>query len=565
MWIHHITGAWHLFVAPLRRHLTPLLAARLLGLSHLSAALSLRGQALGLIGERGVLPWAARLPGAEVSSPLWALGAPDALISALVWAWAAAGALLALGLIPAPALALALLCAVTLSQACAPFLPFQWDLLLHEASLLGLLYAPWALTLAAGARAPRAAWRALGLRLLLCKLMWDSGAAKLLSGDPLWAELRALDVHFWTQPLPHAGAALAARLPRWALSAGAYLTLAVELWAPLLLWLRVRSAWALWGAGLLLAAVGVWRGAAPTLTSWDTLSFVALALLLDERAAGWRLGPQLPAAYAGAAPIALLMLLIALTGSYGFFQLLTLALLVASCEAQSGDEGAPAGRGARLAQGFTLAALSAWGAASAALHAPWLGVKALRESFEAERAAPGAGGLPYRAYAAFEWTQRRLGPWQVVARYGLFATVTRERAELVIEGSADGVAWAPYRFAYKPSGDDPLPPPAAGLHMPRLDWQMWFEALSPTCQESWLLDLLEALLEGREGARALLAGGPPAPPRLVRVRRVQMSPTPRAFWRGRPAGFYCPETDLARLRAARAELRRGRGAEGAAK
>jgi hypothetical protein len=553
----------------LRASLNPCaLTARLLGLTHLSASLSFGGQALGLIGAQGISPWAGRVAEAGRVSPLWELGASDGVISALSWGWVMASALLTLGLLPAPSLALALLCAVSLSQASAPFLPFQWDLLLHEASLLGLLYVPWSLTLSRGASAPRAPWRAWGLRLLLCKLMWDSGIAKLVSGDRLWTDLRALDVHFFTQPLPHAGAALAASLPRWALSAGTYLTLAVELWAPLLLWLRVRRAWALWGVAALLMAVGVWRGAAPTLASWDTLTFALLALSLDERAGllerltGGRipLGPLLPTAYAAAVPMALLMSLIALTGSYGFFQLLVLALIVAHLEPQSAPPARSALTPSRrplappLATPLVTLLLTLWGAASAALHVPWLGVKVIQGAFEQERARPGGGGVIYQSYRAFEWTQQTLGPWQIVARYGLFATMTRERAELVIEGSADGAVWVPYQHPYKPNGE-PTPPPAAWLHMPRLDWQMWFEALSPTCQESWLLDLLEALLEGREGARGLLVGGPEPTPRLVRVRRVRMLPTATGFWRARPAGLYCPETDLPHLRAAREELK----------
>ena len=39
-------------------------------------------------------------------------------------------------------------------------------------------------------------------RWLLFRLMFSSGAVKLLSGDPTWRDLTALEYHYWTQPLP---------------------------------------------------------------------------------------------------------------------------------------------------------------------------------------------------------------------------------------------------------------------------------------------------------------------------------------------------------------------------
>ena len=41
-------------------------------------------------------------------------------------------------------------------------------------------------------------------RWLLFRLMFESGAVKLLSGDPSWRNLTALGVHYETQPLPTA-------------------------------------------------------------------------------------------------------------------------------------------------------------------------------------------------------------------------------------------------------------------------------------------------------------------------------------------------------------------------
>jgi predicted DCC family thiol-disulfide oxidoreductase YuxK len=68
-------------------------------------------------------------------------------------------------------------------------------------------------------------------------------------------------------------------------------------------------------------------------------------------------------------------------------------------------------------------------------------------------------------------------PWHVASNYGLFATMTTTRPELIIESSEDGVTWMPYAFVAKP-GPLGQPSPFAQPGMPRLDWQLWFDALS---------------------------------------------------------------------------------------
>ena len=41
-------------------------------------------------------------------------------------------------------------------------------------------------------------------------------------------------------------------------------------------------------------------------------------------------------------------------------------------------------------------------------------------------------------------------PLRMVSGYGLFAVMTTERNEIIIEGSDDGVEWREYAFRYKP-------------------------------------------------------------------------------------------------------------------
>ena len=75
-------------------------------------------------------------------------------------------------------------------------------------------------------------------------------------------------------------------------------------------------------------------------------------------------------------------------------------------------------------------------------------------------------------------------PFHVVNGYGLFAVMTTERNEIVIEGSNDGVEWREYGFRYKP-GDLSRRPSWNIPHQPRLDWQMWFAALDDPRRLGW--------------------------------------------------------------------------------
>jgi hypothetical protein len=110
-----------------------------------------------------------------------------------------------------------------------------------------------------------------------------------------------------------------------------------------------------------------------------------------------------------------------------------------------------------------------------------------------------------------------IAPLRTVNGYGLFRAMTTTRPEIVVEGSADGATWREYSFRWKP-GDLARAPGFVSPHMPRLDWQMWFAALSPQRQSHWLVPLADALLAGNPRVLALLGENPfpEGPPRRVR-------------------------------------------------
>ena len=142
-------------------------------------------------------------------------------------------------------------------------------------------------------------------------------------------------------------------------------------------------------------------------------------------------------------------------------------------------------------------------------------------------------------------------PFHLVNTYGAFGSISRQRYELVIEGTADPAAgpqarWLEYEFAGKPGNPRRRPPLVAPYHL-RLDWLMWFAALSPAYAEPWLPRLLYGLLGGDPDVLSLLRTNPfpDQPPASVRVRRYhyrfttwrQLRQT-GAWWERTPAGMF---------------------------
>ncbi|MEU4658543.1 lipase maturation factor family protein [Streptomyces sp. NPDC023723] len=120
---------------------------------------------------------------------------------------------------------------------------------------------------------------------------------------------------------------------------------------------------------------------------------------------------------------------------------------------------------------------------------------------------------------------RSFDPLHLVNTYGAFGSVSRVRYEVVIEGTADEVPrtdgdWREYEFKGKPGDVRRRPRQFAPYHL-RLDWMMWFAALSPAYAGPWFSALVERLLENDRDTLRLLRRSPfppDAPPRHVRAR-----------------------------------------------
>ena len=148
--------------------------------------------------------------------------------------------------------------------------------------------------------------------------------------------------------------------------------------------------------------------------------------------------------------------------------------------------------------------------------------------------------------------------WHLVNSYGAFGSVTKTRYEVVVEGTSDDhlsprTAWQEYEFKGKPGNPGRRPRQWAPYHL-RLDWLMWFAALSPSYAEPWFRTLAQRLLEGDPHLARLLRDDPfsGTPPRFVRALLYRYRFTTRAerwqtgdWWVREPVGEFLPPVTTA--------------------
>ncbi len=385
---------------------------------------------------------------------------------------------------------------VSVGQA---FLSFQWDTLLLEVGLVAAFLYPWRIRLQPGQRQPSVLvlW---GLRLILAKLMLASGWVKLLSQDPRWHDLSALSVHYETQPLPTVLGWFAHQLPDLIHRVACGAMFAIELIVPFLVIAPRR--WRLWAFFPLIG----------------------------------------------------LQILIALTGNYGFFNLLTAALCILLLDdtalphwrlpwfrkkepsEQPAPSSIPVGIGPHARRQVLVALL--------VLLTLNHGANLFRQS--------------YFLLKPVAQLQQLLTPLRSSNTYGLFAVMTYPRREITIQGSRDGTTWLDYRLRYQPGPVNRWPRFVAP-HQPRVDWQMWFAALGTYQQNSWFVQLCIRLLEGHPDIQNLFAQDPfpNEPPQFVRALSHKYEFTDQTgrsrtgnWWQRSEETVYLPPISLRTVRAA---------------
>jgi hypothetical protein len=160
---------------------------------------------------------------------------------------------------------------------------------------------------------------------------------------------------------------------------------------------------------------------------------------------------------------------------------------------------------------------------------------------------------PPRALASL---YERLEAFRIVNGYGLFRVMTKDRGEIVLEGSADGIDWLPYEFRWKP-GDVKRAPGWCAPHQPRLDWQMWFAALGTPRENPWFVGLIYRLLQGSHEVNGLFASNPfpDKPPHYIRsvtyryrFTRVDELRQTGTWWKREELREYLPTLSLDQFR-----------------
>ena len=483
--------------------LTRFAVLRLLGIVYAFAFLVAANQILPLIGSGGLLPVGLFLD--RVREALGSRGAGFMRLPSLFWLGHSDGALLG-----AAWAGFALSCAVAAGFANALVLAVLWALYLSIAHVSQDWYGyGWEFQLLetgflAIFLCPLLDLRPFPgrrpptvviwlLRWLIFRIMLGAGLIKI-RGDPCWRDLTALFYYFETQPIPNALSRWFHFLPRGALEAGVVLNHAAELAAP----------WLVFGPRRLRHAAG--------------------------------------------AVIVLFQLVLIVSGNLSFLNWLTIIPALACFDDALWARilparlGAAAARASGSAQPSRAMAAAAW---ALALTVAVLSVRPVANLLSPHQVMNASFG----------------NPLELVNSYGAFGSVTRERKVIVFEGTDaatpdEGAPWRSYPYRGQPVDPAARPPQVAPYQL-RLDWQMWFAAMSTPQHYPWTVHLVWKLLHNDPGVVALFAGNPfpGRPPRYVRAviyRYTFADPAvhPGVWWTRERLGLWLPplSVDSAELR-----------------
>jgi hypothetical protein len=309
-------------------------------------------------------------------------------------------------------------------------------------------------------------------RWLAFRIMLGAGLIKL-RGDPCWRELTCLEFHYQTQPIPNPLSPLLHFMPGWFHVLGVLYNHLAELILP---WFVFGPRLARHIAGVLLVLFQLFLIVSGNLSFLNWLTLVPMLACFDDRL----LGRFLPPFFARAADRAT-QTEVPPTKP----RKITMALLAALVTILSINPVANLLSGQQV----------------------------MNSSFDA---------------------------LSLVNTYGAFGSVGRVRHEIIFEGTHDSTIdedtkWLPYEFPCKP-GDPMRTPCITGPYQRRLDWQIWFAAMSNPQQNPWTVHLLWKLLHNDPGVLSLLANNPfpAAPPDAIRATlyRYEFAPLddPTGAW-----------------------------------
>ena len=509
---------------------------RALGLIYFSAFFSLVFQIRGLIGPFGILPAGQYLQAVANSAGharywyaptvLW-FSASSHLLLGLCWLGMITALLVTVNIWPRGMLAVCLVCFLSFVSAASEFAGYQSDGMLLEAGFISMFFAPPGWRPGLGRTHPP-------IRASLFLLLWEwfriyfeSGVAKIASGDPEWRQFTAMDEYYQNGPLPTWIGWYVQHFPHWFHAATAFGTLALEL---VLVWMRfLPRRWRIitffivtpWQLGIILTA---------NYTFLNYLVLVLGLLLLDDQFLSRFLPRNSKNRIFGVTRMA--------TASEAESGTSDSSSVVQPASGLSSETSATAEIRnlhwtAGLPQQFKYlkilitGVIFSWLFYASTVQMIWM----IRPGFP----------LPTTPVAALE-------PFRIADRYGLFAVMTRGRYEIEFQGSTDGENWLSYPFRFKPQ-DPNKAPGIYAPYQPRFDWNLWFASLGDWRSNPMVTNTEERLLAGDKEVLSLFAGNPfpNTPPHIVRAVIWQYwfttpaeKRTQGAWWRRELLGLYAP-------------------------
>ena len=482
---------------------------RTLGLVYLIAFLSLWVQIDGLVGSNGILPTkdyldAIRSNFGNERYRLWPtvfwLNGSDGALHFVCGLGLCLSVLLISGCWDPIALFCLWIFYLSLVVVGQDFLSFQWDILLLETGFLAVFLAPFQNFPKLSCDSPPSAAVLWLHRWLLFRLMFASGYVKLSNGDATWKNLTALNYHYQTQPLPTLIGWYVHHFPEWFQKFSVSVMFGIELFIPFCIFLPRRCRTFAGGTLIILQTLIAFTG---NYCFFNLLTIVLCFLLFDDislrRILPQKLTSRFPHGMGGVEER---------TQSIGKFHFYGRSVLVT-----------------------TLVILI-------------LLISSIRMAGMLLRYEQ----LPSFALRILRWAT----PFHTVNGYGLFANMTTSRPEIIIEGSDNGKHWREYQFRWKPGNLD-KPPRTVAPHQPRLDWQMWFAALSNYRRTTWFGKFIEKLLLGSPEVLGLLLENPfsDKPPRYIRAKLYDYKFTDWGtkrgqgdWWQRTETGVYLPVVSL---------------------
>ncbi|XP_072205185.1 lipase maturation factor 1 isoform X5 [Excalfactoria chinensis] len=381
---------------------------------------------------------------------------------------------------------------------------FGWESQLLETGFLGMFLCPlWTLS-----RLPRSTppssiviW---GFRWLIFRIMLGAGLIKI-RGDHCWRDLTCMNYHYETQPVPNPIAYFMHRSPGWFHQFETLFNHFIELVVPFFIFMGRRMCMVHGVLQILFQVLLIISG---NLSFLNWLTIVPSIACFDDRS-----------------------LAFLFSSGHGGVKERVLQL-------QGSSKQPPAGLGYHIRRVVNIS----FGLLIAYLSVP----------------------VVINLLSSRQVMNTSFNPLRIVNTYGAFGSITKERTEVILQGTSSpdpndpAAVWQEFDFKCKP-GDLWRRPCFISPYHYRLDWLMWFAAFQTYEQNEWIIHLAGKLLAQEEEALSLMATNPFAgkdPPRWIRGEHFKYKfsqpggahAAEGKWWIRKRIGPYFPPVNLQGLR-----------------